>query len=102
MNFLCKTGEAYRINQKFDQGYFIEKEAAQKLSQYICANLVNSSPNTQYWNEQYSYLNKLLIVIKWREKNGLIPAGRKGEMICKNELINFFEDKSHKSCCGSI
>ena len=52
----------------FDKGYFIEKRSVEILSRYICGNLVNYTLSFRYWDEQYSYLNKLYVVIQWRKK----------------------------------
>ena len=91
----------YRLNINFDEGKFIHEREVDILNKYICANLVGLNSN-RYWNEQNNYLNKLYIVIKWRKEKLLLPAARKGEMICNNELINFLEDKNHKYCCGQV
>ena len=90
------------INDKFDKGYFIEEKSIEILCRYIYGNLVNHTRNFRYCNEQYRYLNKLYIVIQWKGKKNLIPVGRKGEMICKDKLVNFFEDKNHAVCCGQL
>ena len=52
----------------------------------------------------YNYLSKLRIVVRWRERKGLQPVAKFGEMICyeTNELINFFDDKPHEYCCGTV
>ena len=101
-DFYSSEMKGFELNDKFDKGYFMEEKSLEILSKYICGNLVNYTPNFRYWNEQDSYLNKLYIVIQWRKKNNLIPIGGKGEMICKDQLINFFEDKKHASCCGQV
>ena len=51
----------------------------------------------------YSYASKAYIVCWWREEKGREPIARSGEAICKNKLIDFFEDISHQNCsCGSV
>ena len=56
-----------------------------------------------------NYFTKLGIVINWEKKKGLEPVRAIGQMICyetdivicyDGQLINFFEGKLHKSCCG--
>ena len=91
----------YRLNINFDEGKFIYERELEVLNKYICSNLVGLNSN-RYWNERYNYLNKLYIVINWHKNKLLLPAARKGEMICNNELINFLEDKNHKHCCGQV
>ena len=91
----------YRLNNSFDEGKFIHERDLEVLNKYMFSNLVGLNSN-RYWNEQYNYLNKLYIVIKWRKNKLLLPAARKGEMICNDELINFLEDKNHKYCCGQV
>ena len=89
----------HRLNREFDEGQFINEKDIETLNKYIRANLVGSNSN-RYRYGKYNYLNKLYIVIRWRKEHNLLPAARKGEMICKNELINFFQDKKHADCCG--
>ena len=79
-----------RLNEQFDQCYFITENEIETLNKYVCANLVCYGSNYRYWYEQYSYLSKLYSVIRWRKKNNLAPAARKGEMVCKDQVINFF------------
>ena len=51
----------------------------------------------------YSYASKAYIVYWWREEKGREPIAKWGEEICKNKLIDFFEDISHQNCsCGSV
>ena len=51
----------------------------------------------------YSYASKAYIVCQWGEEKGREPIARWGEAICKNKLIDFFEDISHQNCsCGSV
>ena len=91
----------YRLNINFDEGKFIYERDLEVLNKYICSNLVGLNSN-RYWNEQYNNLNKLYIVINWCKNKLLLPAARKEEVICNNELINFLEDKNHKHCCGQV
>ena len=67
-DFYFSEMKGFEINDKFDKGYFIEKRSVEILSRYICGNLVNYTLSFRYWDEQYSYLNKLYVVIQWRKK----------------------------------
>ena len=92
-----------QINDMFDEGKYINEFYVDELVNYICGNLNSWTPNRWYWERQYNYCNKLRITIRWRKSRGLPPKAKKGEMICRNnELINFFEDKSHLNCCGGV
>ena len=92
-----------QIHEKFEMGYFIYEDSLNEMVNYICANLANWSPKFEYWNEQLNYANKLYIVINWRKRRNLVPAAKKGETICNDQLINFLEDKSHVACfCSSV
>ena len=91
----------FSLNNSFDRCEFIHERDIETLANYICSNLVGISSN-RYWNEQYSYLNKLYIVISWRKKKLFIPAAKKGEAICNDELVSFLEDINHKYCCGQV
>ena len=86
----------FKLNNGFDQCQYIHERDVEKLANYICSNLVGIN-SSRYWNEQYNYLNKLYHVIRWRKKKHLIPAAKKGEAICNDQLINFFEDRNHKN-----
>ena len=67
-DFYFSEMKGFEINDNFDKAYCIEEKSIEILSRYICGNLLNYTPNFRYWNEQYSYLNKLYIVIQWRKK----------------------------------
>ena len=61
---------------------------------HICAQLTSWFSSRSFYYEQYNYLNKLYIVCNWRRGRGLFPLkGRRGNTICNNELVNFFEDE---------
>ena len=59
-------------------------------------HLISWSPNRSYFECQYNYVTKLKTVCKWRRKRGLPACSKKGEAICKEKLLNFFEEKEHK------
>ena len=51
----------------------------------------------------YSYTLKAYIVCCWREERGEGPFAKWGKAICKNKLINSFENKSYqKFSCGTV
>ena len=92
----------FEIHEKIERGEYIE--IYDELINYICGNLNSWTPNRSYWKRQYNYTTKLIFVINWRKSKGLPARAKKGEMICykTNELINFFEDKSHINCCDGV
>ena len=92
----------FEIHEKFEKGEYITSCYMDQLVNYICDNLNCWNPNHSYWEEQYNYCNKLRIVIRWKIARGLPAEAKKGELICKDQLINFFEDRSHIQCCGTV
>ena len=73
---------------------YIDYEDFPVLSNHICAQLTSWFSSRSFYCEQYNYLNKLYIVCNWRRGRGLFPLkGRRGNTICNNELVNFFEDE---------
>ena len=94
----------YQIHKKFERRENIASFYVDQLVNYICGNLNNWTPNRSYWEEQYNYCNKLRIVIRWKIAKGLPAKAKKDETICYkiDQLINFFEDHCHKSCCGTV
>ena len=73
---------------------YIDYEDFPVLSNHICAQLTSWFSSRSFYYEQYNYLNKLYIVCNWRQGRGLFPLkGRRGNTICNNELVNFFEDE---------
>ena len=66
-------------HKKFLEKLFIHKDKVHLLYNYICGNLNFYTPNYSYWREQYDLVTTLMIVIRWREKNGLLPIGRLNE-----------------------
>ena len=93
----------YDLFKKFEKKEYISIEDLPQICDYICGNLNNWTPNNHYWYNMYYYTSKAYIVCRWREEKGRRPIARWGEAICKNKLIDFFEDTSHQNCsCGSV
>ena len=52
---------------------------------------------------QYNYVTKLKTVCKRKRKRGLLACSKNREAICKEKLVNFFEEKEHKNCiCSTV
>ena len=51
----------------------------------------------------YSYISKYFMVCRWKKKHGYKPYAKIGEAVCKDNLVNFLEEKEHKQCmCSSV
>ena len=51
----------------------------------------------------YPYISKSFMVCRWKEKHGYKPYAKIGEAVCKDNLVNFLEEKEHKQCmCSSV
>ena len=86
----------YQVFFAFERGDHINLEDLPKITDYICGHLISWSPNRNYFEIQYNYINKLTIVCHWKQKRGL-PA------ICDGKLVNFFEDEQHRKCsCSTV
>ena len=73
------------------------------MTNHICRNLNNWTPNYRFQYNMYSYSSKAYIVCRWRQSKGLSPIAKWVEAICGNNLVNLFEDSNHKNCsCGSV
>ena len=93
----------YALFKKFKNEEYVSKNDLTQIADYICGNLNNWTPNYHYWYNMYSYTSKAYIVCRWREKRGHRPIAKWGEAICKNNLIDFFQDKTHQKCeCSSV
>ena len=93
----------FQVFEKFEAGKFVYEEDHKHMTNHICGNLNNWTPNYKFWYNMYSYSSKVYMVCRWRKSRGLPPVAKWGEAICKDELVNFFEDPNHKNCiCGSV
>ena len=87
----------------FDRGDYIPQKHIKKVTNYICGQLTSWSPNRSYFQAEYNYATNLIYVCLWKRKRGLPALAKKGEAICGDELVNFFEDKNHKNCtCSTV
>ena len=95
--------DEYLLYETFERGDYITQEHIKKVTNYICHQLISWSPNRSNFQTIYSYGTKLIHVCRWKKKLGLPALARKGEAICGDELVNFFEDKNHKNCiCSAV
>ena len=88
--------DEYFLFEAFEMGDYIPEEQIKKVINYICGQLISWSPNRSYYEEQYNFATKLHIVCRWKRKNGFPALAKKGEMICNDKLVNFFEEKTQK------
>ena len=89
---------SWAIFELFENDIYISEENIKLVTDFICGNFNNWSPNRSYYQCQYNYATKLYHVCKWRKKHGLRTIAKKGEAICGGELVNFFADEAHKNC----
>ena len=90
--------DEYLLFETFKRGEYINEKDLPKITNYICGHLISWSPNCSYFEHQYNYVNKLKIACKWKRKRWLPACSKKGEAICEEKLVNFFEEKEHKNC----
>ena len=90
--------DEYLLFETFKRGEYIKEKDLSKITNYICGHLISCSPNRSYFERQYNYVNKLKIVCKWKRKRVLPACSKKGEAICEEKLVNYFEEKEHKNC----
>ena len=94
----------FQIFDLFEKRMPIFEYQIPKLTNYICANLnANYSPNRGYYYRAYNYVSKLKIVTNRKKKKGIGPlSAKKGEMICEDRLVNFYDDATHLDCRGGV
>ena len=94
---------SWAIYESFEDGDYILEENIKLVTDFICGNLNNWSPNRSYYQAQYNYATRLYHVCRWRRKSSLRPIAIKGEAICNEELVIFFADEKHKnSICSTV
>ena len=93
---------SWAMYELFENGNYICEENIKLVTDFICCNLNNWSPNQSYYQCQYNYATKLYHVCKWRKECGFRAIAKKGEAICGDKLVNFFADKAHKNCICSL
>ena len=95
--------DGYLLWVAFDRRDYIPQEHIKKVTNYICHQLISWSPNRSYFHAEYNYATKLIHVCRWKKKRGLPALAKKGEAICGDKLVNFFENKNHKNCiCSTV
>ena len=52
----------YQLFLAFERGDYINLEDLPKITDYICGHLISWSPNRNYFESQYNYVNKLCVV----------------------------------------
>ena len=92
----------YTLYEAFDKGHFIRLEYILQVHNCIAGNLISWSPNPSIWQAEYNYAAKLYHICNWKKERGMSPMAKKGEVICNDELVNFFEDEKHNGCICSI
>ena len=85
----------------FERGDYSPYSRIKKIRHYIANQLFSWSPNRSYYEAQYNYATKLYHVCKWREGHSFAAIAKKGEIICNNELVNFFKDEAQENCVCS-
>ena len=93
---------SWPMYELFENGNYICEENIKLVTDFICTNLINWSPNRSYYQCQYNYVTKLFHACKWRKKHGFCAIAKKGEAICWDELVTFCGDKAHKTCICSL
>ena len=95
--------QGYQVFNNFEARKYVHEEDLKHMTNHICGNLNNWTPNYKFWYNVYSYSSKAYIVCRWRQSKDLQPIGKWGKAICNDELVNFFKDLKHKNCsCGSV
>ena len=95
--------DEYLLYEAFRRGDYIPQEHIKKVTNYICCQLISWLPNRSYFQTEYNYVTKLIHVCRWKKKRGLPALAKKGEAICGDELVIFFEDKNHNNCiCSTV
>ena len=92
---------SWAMYELFENGNYICEENIKLVTDFICANLINWSPNRSYYQCHF-YVTKLYHACKWIKEHGFCTIAKKEEAICGDELVKFFGDKAHKTCIYSL
>ena len=105
---LNRPTQGFEIFKDYEDGKYIYRDQLHALICHLCGN-INApwNPNRSYYNDWHDESNNLQIVIRWRERNDLLPIGKYGERICfkqsrdEGELIDLTkpEFKDHCKVC---
>ena len=68
----------YVLYKAFDEGHYIHQASLCKVANYIYANLISWSPNRSFWEAEYNYVTKLMIVLQLQKKAWFTANGKKG------------------------
>ena len=94
----------FELWKKFKNKDWILAQDLPILKNYIYGCFDGGFPSRKMY--AYSnYLTKCEIVLNFKKDKGLEEKIKLGEAICKNKLVNFFEDLEHtinKCNCGSL
>ena len=85
--------DEYLMYEAFSRGDYIPQEQIKKVTNFICGQLISWSPNRTFYQGEHNLATKLIIVCLWKKKKGLLAIAKRGQTICNNELVNFFEDE---------
>ena len=61
------------------------------LRNYACRQLVNWTPNRDFYEAVYDDCNNLYLVVEWRKRNQHSAAAQKGEKVVGNAI--------ERTCC---
>ena len=92
---------SWAMYELFENGNYICEENIKLVTDFICANLINWSPNRSYY-QCHHYVTKLYHACKWIKEHGFCAIAKKGEAICGDKLVKFLGDKAHKTCICSL
>ena len=93
---------SWTMFELFENDNYICEENIKLVTGFICANLINWSPNRSYYQCQYNYVTKLYHACKWRKDRGFCAIAKKVEAIFGDELVKLFGDKADKTCICSL
>ena len=94
---------AYDCFKKYERKEFLTRYELEYAVDRVCLNLNNPSIGYKYFYNTYSCITKLFLVCNWKEKSGYNIVSKFGEVICNDQLVNFFENEEYKHClCSSV
>ena len=94
--------DEHLMYEAFLRGEYIPHEQIQKVTNFICGQLISWSHNRSFCQGEYNLATKLIIVCLWEKKKGLPAIAKGGQTICNDKLVNFFDNEKHKNCFCSI
>ena len=94
--------DKYLLYEAFARGGYIPHEQIKTITNFICEPLIFCSPNESFCQAEYNIVTKLIFLCLWKRKKGLPVITKRGQTICNDELVNFFEDENYKNCICSI